>query len=69
MHTTPLWLACDPSADSDSSTSLLLNAYRDLGYRQGLTLEHPAGLQEDAIQAAGFSVSRTLIWMCSESAT
>lgn len=69
IHSTPLWLACDPGADSQSITSLLLNAHRDLGYRPGLTLEHPAGLQEDAIQAAGFTVSRTLIWMCSEGAT
>jgi hypothetical protein len=69
IHSTPLWLACDQGADSQSITSLLLNAHRDLGYRPGLTLEHPAGLQEDAIQAAGFTVSRTLIWMCSEGAT
>jgi hypothetical protein len=64
-----LWLACDTGADPDSITTLLLNAHRDLGYRQSLTLEHPAGLQEDSLQAAGFTVSRTLIWMRTESAT
>ncbi len=69
IHTMPLWLACDPGADPDSITTLFLNAHRDLGYRQSLTLDHPAGLQEDALQAAGFTVSRTLIWMRSESAT
>jgi len=68
-HSSSLWLACDPKADSDSITSLLLHAHRDLAYRQSLALEHPAGLQEDAIQAAGFNASRTLIWMRSESAT
>jgi ribosomal protein S18 acetylase RimI-like enzyme len=68
-HNTPLWLACDPGANPDSITTLLLNAHRDLGYRQSLTLEHPAGFQEDSLQAAGFTVSRTLIWMRSESAT
>jgi ribosomal protein S18 acetylase RimI-like enzyme len=69
MQHMPLWLACDPGADSLSITSLLLHAYRDLAYRPNLTLEHPAGLQEDAIQAAGFTISRTLIWMCLDSAT
>lgn len=65
----PLWLACDPNADSESITSLLLHAHRDLTFRLNVTLEHPAGLQEDAIQAAGFTVSRTLIWMCLKDAT
>jgi ribosomal protein S18 acetylase RimI-like enzyme len=69
VHNAPLWLACDPGADPESITALLLNAHRDLGYRQGLTLEYPTGFQEDAIQTAGFTVSRTLIWMRSESAT
>lgn len=69
VNHTPLWLACDPQADSESITMLLLNAHQALGYRQSLGLEHPAGSQEDAIQAAGFYPSRTLIWMRSEPAT
>jgi ribosomal protein S18 acetylase RimI-like enzyme len=69
MRNTPLWLACDPNADSESITILLRKALRDLGFRQNLTLEHPAGLQEQAMQAASFSVSRTLIWMCTKGAT
>jgi ribosomal protein S18 acetylase RimI-like enzyme len=69
VRSTSLWLACDPVADSESITSLLLSSHRDLGYRQSLALEHPAGLQEDAFQAAGFTVSRTLIWMRSAGAT
>jgi ribosomal protein S18 acetylase RimI-like enzyme len=64
-----LWLACDLNADMESITFLLQKARCDLSYRKSLTLEHPAGLQEQAIQAAGFSVSRTLIWMRVESAT
>jgi len=68
-HSSSLWLACASNADSDSITRLLQQAHRDLTYRQGLALEHPAGLQEDAIQAAGFYASRTLIWMRSEDAT
>lgn len=69
MRNTPLWLACDPNADPESITLLLRKALRDLGFRQNMTLEHPAGLQEQAIQAAGFTVSRTLIWMCTRGAT
>jgi len=58
-----LWLACPHNADTDAITFLLHNAQRELGFRQRLTLEHPAGLQELALQEAGFTVSRTLIWM------
>jgi ribosomal protein S18 acetylase RimI-like enzyme len=58
-----LWLACDQNADSESITLLLRKAHQDLNYRKNWSLEHPAGLQEQAIQAAGFTVFRTLIWM------
>jgi len=68
-HTSSLWLACSPDADGESITRLLQHAHRDLTYRSGIVLEHPAGLQDDAIQAAGFYVSRTLIWMCAKDAT
>ena len=64
-----LWLACDPNADAESITMMLRRAHHDMGYRQNLKMEHPAGIQEEAIQAAGFSVSRTLIWMYAENAT
>jgi hypothetical protein len=64
-----LWLACNPGADSESITSLLLNAHRNLAHHQSLALEHPVGLQEDAIREAGFNISRTLIWMRSGDAT
>jgi ribosomal protein S18 acetylase RimI-like enzyme len=64
-----LWLACDPNAKPESITTLLMQAYHDLGYRQNLSLEHPGGIQEEAIQAAGFNISRTLLWMRAEGAT
>ena len=64
-----LWLACGSAPDSESITLLLQKAQRDMGYRHNLKLEHPAGLHEEAIQAAGFSLFRTLIWMRAESAT
>jgi ribosomal protein S18 acetylase RimI-like enzyme len=62
-RSSPLWLACEPNADSESITFLLQKAQRGLAYRQNLSLEHPAGLQEGAIRDAGFHLSRTLIWM------
>jgi len=64
-----LWLACDPNTDTESISFLLRKAHRELGYHQNLLLEHPAGLQEEAIQAAGFSLVRTLIWMRARGAT
>jgi len=69
LHSAPLWLACDPDADPEAITALLVSAHRELRYHQTLRLEHPAGLQEAAIQAAGFDMARTLIWMRAEGAT
>lgn len=69
MRSTPLWLACDPNADVESISLLLRKAHRDLGYRPNLKLEHPAGLQAEALSAAGFSNIRTLIWMYRITAT
>lgn len=68
-HSSTLWLACGPRADSESITSLLLQAHQNIAYRKSLVLEHPAGMQEQAIQTAGFNATRTLIWMRSEGAT
>ena len=68
-RSSPLWLACNPNADSESITQLLIQAQRELGQRKNLTLEHPAGMQEGAIEAAEFSLIRTLIWMRAKSAT
>ncbi|GAB4504346.1 MAG: hypothetical protein Fur0043_13400 [Anaerolineales bacterium] len=64
-----LWLACGPESDPAAVTSLLRHARRELGYRRSLWLEHPAGVQDDAIYAAGFFPHRTLIWMRAPSAT
>ena len=69
LRSTPLWLACDWQADTESITVLLQQAHRDLGYRRSLVVEHPAGLQEKAFRAAGFDISRTLIWMQVKDAT
>jgi len=69
QRSSPLWLACDLYTDPESIKRLLHKALRDLGYRQNLALEHPAGLQDKALRGAGFSPSRTLIWMRVKNAT
>jgi len=69
MRQTPLWLACPSYADSESITLLLRKAQRELGYRHTLRIEHPAGLQEQALSEGGFKIFRTLIWMSATSAT
>lgn len=64
-----LWLACGPESDPAAVTAVLQHARRELGYRRSLWLEHPAGLQEEAIRSAGFFPYRTLIWMRAPHAT
>lgn len=64
-----LWLACGPESEPRVVTALLHHARRELGCRRGLWLEHPAGLQDEAIQAAGFIPQRTLVWMRARGAT
>lgn len=69
LRNAPLWLACDRVADPESITTLLASAYHDLRRHQNLRMEHPAGVQDAAIQAAGFEMTRTLIWMRARGAT
>ena len=69
MRQTPLWLACDLNADTESIYMLLRKAQRELGYRPNLRLEHPYGLQEEALGMAGLSIDRTLIWMFTNTET
>ena len=69
LHATPLWLACAPDADPETISTLLRKAYRELGFRPNLTLEHPNGLHEGALEEGGFYKVRTLIWMYMINAT
>lgn len=69
LRSAPLWLACAPEADPESIKTLLVGVRRDLRHHHILRMEHPAGSQEAAIQAAGFESSRTLIWMRAKGAT
>ncbi|MBK7451362.1 MAG: GNAT family N-acetyltransferase [Anaerolineales bacterium] len=59
-----LFAAAGERSDPEALTALLLHARRDLHYSYPhIALEFPAGLFDDAIQAAGFKSLRTLIWM------
>lgn len=69
MRNASLWLACGPNSDAESISRLLRKAYQELGHRKNIKLEHPGGLHEEAIQGAGFSNVRTLVWMYTNNAT
>ncbi len=58
-----LWLAADPHDPQPPVAQLLAAAGRQLRRGRKLALNYPAGLAAEALQAAGFSASRTLIWM------
>jgi ribosomal protein S18 acetylase RimI-like enzyme len=59
-----LFVAAGERSDTEALTAVLLQARHDLyHYSPQIMLEFPAGLFDDAIQAAGFKPLRTLIWM------
>ncbi|MBK6794940.1 MAG: GNAT family N-acetyltransferase [Anaerolineales bacterium] len=59
-----LFAAAGERSDPEALTALLLHARRDMHYSYPhIALDFPAGLFDDAIQAAGFKSLRTLIWM------
>ena len=58
-----LWLAPPPDGDDASMLALLNAARHSLPPHRPLTIDFPAGSAEQAIQAAGFQVHQTLIWM------
>lgn len=61
--TTMLWLG-SPLNGMPAAVKLVLKAARhSLAHHRRLTVEYPAGEMTDAIQSAGFSAFRTLIWM------
>ncbi|MFH1183421.1 MAG: N-acetyltransferase [Chloroflexota bacterium] len=57
-----LWLAASPDNGS-GVTKVLEAARRELAHYRRLTVEHPAGELTQEIEAAGFEVFRTLLWM------
>lgn len=62
-HNDRLWVAVPPQVSERALTALLLNARKDLSWRQTLILDYPAGENDAPIEAAGFQANRTLLWM------
>lgn len=58
-----LWVAAPQEADAPAVSLALEAARRDLAHHRRLTVEYPAGELSQAIEAAGFTPSRTLLWM------
>lgn len=58
-----VWAAAPLDGDPAGLTLALQAARRDLAHYRRLTVEYPAGQMVEAIEAAGFDVFRTLIWM------
>lgn len=58
-----LWLATHPDTDGQAVQALLIQSRKEIARRRPLTLNYPAGLNEQDIKAAGFYEQQTLIWM------
>ena len=58
-----LYAAISPGSDGETLTHLLIHARRALSNHSLLSLDFPAGEMIDPIQAAGFKIRRTLLWM------
>lgn len=62
-HAAALWLAAPPDANPRHVHTLLTAARKDISPSQPLNLDYPARRHENAIRAAGFTPTQTLIWM------
>jgi len=58
-----LWLATKPEFEESVAAALLTHARGHLHSHRPLSLDYPAGRASQAIQAAGFHLHQTLIWM------
>ncbi len=58
-----IWLASSPQEEDLAAYSLLLHARQHISPRRPLSLDYPAHHASEAIQAGGFRVHQTLIWM------
>jgi ribosomal protein S18 acetylase RimI-like enzyme len=58
-----LWAAIPERVNETILTALLTQARIELAWRQGLTLDFPAGQFIQAFEQAGFHPHRTLLWM------
>lgn len=63
----PLWLAAAPQADTETLAALLLHARFHLASQnRELYIDYPAGELNAAFEKAGFTLRRTLLWMCAD---
>ncbi len=58
-----LWLAAQSDGNAAGVKAALETAQRELPHYRKLAVEYPAGELAEAIQSAGFTPFRTLIWM------
>lgn len=58
-----LWLAANPDQEDTAADALLRYSRQHLSARRPLSLDYPAGRAAFGIQAAGFHLHQTLIWM------
>ena len=58
-----LWVAVPPEGSEDMLTALLLHTRHQLFMREEISLDFPAGQYNASIEAAGFHLHRTLLWM------
>jgi GNAT superfamily N-acetyltransferase len=62
-RTNRLWAAIPPEGNENVLTALLLHARHELSWREKISLDFPAGQYNASIEAAGFHLHRTLLWM------
>jgi GNAT superfamily N-acetyltransferase len=58
-----MWIAVPPTGSDEALTELLLHTRRQPFMREKISLDFPAGQYTAAIEAAGFHLHRTLLWM------
>jgi ribosomal protein S18 acetylase RimI-like enzyme len=61
-----LWVAVPSEGNEGVLTTLLLHARHELSWREKISLDFPAGQFTASIEAAGFHLHRTLLWMKSD---
>jgi ribosomal protein S18 acetylase RimI-like enzyme len=61
-----LWVAVPPEGKEGVLTALLLHTRHELFWREKISLDFPAGQYNASIEAAGFHLYRTLLWMRSD---
>jgi len=58
-----LWLVAPADREADAIAALMAYARKQLSSQRNLALNYPAGRAGEALEQAGFSAARTLIWM------